>query len=185
MLHEIHKLLAIHKHQPQDLPPGDHARAAVLTPLFEHKGELGIILIRRSENIGVHRGQIGFPGGMQEPGDDEDLLKTALREAEEELGIIPEDITVLGRLSDRHTVVSGILVSPFVGHIPFPYSFSSDPIEVASFHSTPVKTLLETREEAEGSFDLPVPVYLLGSLPVWGLTARIIMELAEVLEPVL
>ncbi|TNF48332.1 CoA pyrophosphatase [bacterium] len=185
MLDQVQKLLATHKSEPQDLPAGAHTRAAIVAPLFEHNGELGIVLIKRSESIGIHRGQIGFPGGMVEPGDNQDLLQTALREAEEELGIIPSEITILGRLSDRHTVVSGILVSPFVGEIPFPYSFSPDPVEVESYHSIYLKSLLETREEALRSFDLPEPVYLLGNLPVWGLTARIIVELAAVLEPVL
>ncbi len=178
-------MLTTHKLLPQDLPTGTHTRAAVVAPLFEYNGELGIVLIKRSENIGVHRGQIGFPGGMVEPRDNQDLLQTALREAEEELGIIPSEITILGRLSDRHTVVSGILVSPFVGEISFPYSFSPDPFEVESFHSISLKSLLETRQGAERSFDLPEPVYLLRTFPVWGLTARIIMELADVLEPVL
>jgi len=185
MLNEIQKLLTVHQFQTRDLAGDDHARAAVLVPLFEYNGELGIVLIKRAENMGVHRGQIGFPGGMQEPVDNDDLLLTALRESEEELGILPSDINVLGRLSDRHTIVSGILVSPFVGWIPFPYSFSSDPVEVASFHSTSLQSLLETREQAEGSTDLPEPVYLLGELQVWGLTARIIEELVGVLGPVL
>jgi 8-oxo-dGTP pyrophosphatase MutT (NUDIX family) len=185
MLDQVKKLLATHEPRFQDLPAGAHTRAAVVVPLFEHRGELGIVLIKRSENIGLHRGQIGFPGGMVEPVDNQDLLQTALREAEEELGIIPSDITILGRLGDRHTVVSGILVSPFVGEIPFPYSFSPDPFEVESFHSISLESLLETQETAESSFDLPVPIYLLGTFPAWGLTARIIEELADVLEPVL
>jgi len=185
MLDQVQRLLAAHEHLPQDFPAGTHTKAAVVAPLFERNGELGIVLIKRSENIGVHRGQIGFPGGMVEPGDNQDLLQTALREAEEELGIIPSEVTILGRLSDRHTVVSNILVSPFVGEISFPYSFSPDPVEVESFHSIFLKSLLETRQEAEGSFDLPEPIYLLGTFPVWGLTARIIEELTVVLEPVL
>lgn len=185
MLDRTRKLLSSHEHQAKSPPEGVEARAAVLVPLFEYRGALGVVLIKRSERMGTHRGQIGFPGGMVEPADREDLLSTALREAEEELGILPSDIDILGRLSDRHTVASGILVSPFVGWIPFPYSFSSDPVEVASFYSSPLKSLLETREEGENSFDLPGPVYLLGTYPVWGLTGRILMELAEVLEPVL
>ncbi len=160
-------------------------RAAVLVPLYVVDEEMGIVLIRRSDEIGLHRGQMGFPGGMVDPGDNGDLRGTALREAEEELRIDPAHVRIMGKMSDRNTVVSGILVTPFVGIIPFPYNFTPDPGEIQGVHTTGLNALIRTSKKAEGAFDLPPPVYLLDGQPVWGLTARIITDLTGVLRPVL
>ncbi len=96
--------------------------AAVLVPLFYDGNEFHILLTRRSENVPHHKGQISFPGGQPHK-KDSDLLQTALRESWEEIGLKPEDVQVIGELDDTPTLTSGFIITPFVGIIPYPYSF--------------------------------------------------------------
>ncbi len=161
------------------------AQSAVIVPLFLAAEELGILIIERSDHVKLHRGQMGFPGGMMEDRDDGDLLRTAIRETEEELGILSDQINILGRLKTRKTYSTGITVTPFVGSIPFPYTFSPDPLEVKSMHTASLVQLLETVQRKDNQFKLPPPVYSIDERPVWGLTAGIFTELAQVLGPVL
>jgi len=91
--------------------------AAVLIPLFERRGELHVVYIRRSDHVASHRGQVAFPGGRVDPVD-ATLLDAALREAHEEVGIPPSIVQVIGALPTMQTTTSGIVVAPFVGVIP-------------------------------------------------------------------
>ena len=100
---------------------GTRRRAAVLVPLFVRDGGLWIVFTLRTESLGAHAGQISFPGGSEEPGD-RTLFHTALRETQEELGIRPEDVVPLGRLSPIATV-TGFYVEPFVAALPQPYEW--------------------------------------------------------------
>jgi len=168
----------------QDPSPGP-ANSAVLVLLFSYSGRIWTTFIRRSETVGLHRGQMGFPGGMSEPEDEGDLLRTALRETEEEIGLFPEDVEIAGTLSLRPTLKTGLRVQPFVGIIPWPYRFFPDPLEIRSIHYAPLKELGRSVEGEENSFGLLPPVYPVDGLPVWGLTARIVTELLEVLGPVI
>jgi len=161
------------------------AQSAVIVPLFTVAEEIGILIIGRSDHVKLHRGQMGFPGGMMEDKDDGDLLRTAARETDEELGIFSDQIDILGKLKTRKTYTTGIVVTPFVGVIPFPYTFSPDPLEVKSMHTSSLVRLLKTVQGEDNQFDLPPPVYTIDERPVWGLTAGILAELAQVLEPVL
>ncbi len=161
------------------------AQSAVIVPLFMVAEEIGILIIGRSDHVKLHRGQMGFPGGMMEDKDDGDLLRTAARETDEEVGIFSDQINILGKLKTRKTYTTGIVVTPFVGSIPFPYTFSPDPMEVKSMHTASLVQLLNTVQGKDNQFDLPPPVYTIDERPVWGLTASILAELAQVLEPVL
>ena len=176
MLHSIKNTLK--DYRPRDL--AREANSAVLIPLFENNGSVGLVLIHRSETKGLHRGQMGFPGGMVEPGDNGDLLRTALRESQEEIMIFPEDVQVIGELEQRQTIVSELTVKPFVGIIPYPYNFSRDPVEVQGTYTEDLKTLAESVITGKNSFELPPPVYPVKGMPVWGLTAKMITELLEV-----
>lgn len=178
MLHKIAK--ALQDYRPHDLHR--KARAAVLVPLFDDGRGPGLVLIRRSEEIRLHRGQMGFPGGMVEEGDRGDLLLTALREAEEEIGLRRDDVRIIGELAQRRTILSDLTVKPYVGSIPFPYSFSPDPREVQSTHVAVLASLRRDVLTGPNTFDLPPPVYPVDGLPVWGLTAGMITELLEVLR---
>ena len=173
---------AFKDHQPHELH--QKANSAVLIPLYEYNGNIGLVLIHRSETTGLHRGQMGFPGGMIESGDGGDLLQTALRESEEEINLFHEDVEIIGELSQRQTIVSELTVKPFVGIIPYPYSFSPDPIEVQSTNTATLNSLVNDVITGDNSFELPPPIYPVNGKPVWGLTAKIISELLEVVGAV-
>jgi 8-oxo-dGTP pyrophosphatase MutT (NUDIX family) len=164
------------------VPPGGARRSGVLVPLFVRDRVLWVVFTRRTDTLEHHRGQISFPGGAEEPGDG-DLSHTALRETEEELGVRPADVKVLGPLSPIVTVTD-FYVEPFVGAIPQPYVFSPAEDEIAEVLEVPVGALrdpsiketkfLPGREE-------PVDFYHHGNNVIWGATARILAELLEAL----
>lgn len=172
-----------HYRIPADARSAEAPNAAVLVPLFEHRNRIWVIFIRRSENIGLHRGQMGFPGGMSEDSDGGDPLRTALREAEEEIGLFPSDVEIAGALSLRPTLKSGLKVQPFVGFIPWPYRFSPDPLEIKSVHYASLAEVAGSVMGEGNSFGLIPPVYPVDGFPVWGLTGRILEELIGVLGP--
>ena len=159
-------------------------RTAVLVPLFVRDGVLRVLLTRRTETVEHHRGQISFPGGVEEEGDGT-LLATALRETEEELGIAAGHVRYLGALSPLKTVTD-FYVEPFVGAIPHPYSFRPAEAEIAEVIEAPIPALLdpkalETRLLPER--DEPTLFYRHGEHVIWGATARMLKELLDALRP--
>jgi 8-oxo-dGTP pyrophosphatase MutT (NUDIX family) len=120
----------------------DHyRRAAVLIPMLEIELEWYVLLTQRSHALVEHKGQVAFPGGARES-QDTDLCSTALREMQEEIGVKPEDVDVLGHLGDM-PVVTGYLVRPYVGHIPWPYSLEISNDEVHSVFMIPLYWLAD------------------------------------------
>ncbi|UCF88911.1 MAG: CoA pyrophosphatase [bacterium] len=178
MLTTIRKKLE--EYQPEDLPV--RANASVLVPLFEDSRGTGLVLIHRAKDSGPHSGQMGFPGGMVEVRDRGDLLATALRESREEIGVRPEDVQILGTLSQRRTVLTSLTVKPFVGVIPYPYQFRPDPAEVQSVSTAFLEDLAKGAMTHENPYDLPPPIYPVDGKPVWGLTAKMITELLEIIK---
>jgi 8-oxo-dGTP pyrophosphatase MutT (NUDIX family) len=184
LLERLHARLAAL--QPRDLPPHPHKRAAVLIPLFRHQEVPTMLLTKRTENVERHKGQISFPGGGEEP-DDVDLRATALRETYEEIGLPPERVAVWGRLDEVETVVSGFAVTPYVGFIPWPVPLRLNPNETAEIVTVPLSVFLEPSNlrsqqvERDGRpcnllfYDYPPHV-------IWGVTARIIHRLVDVLR---
>jgi len=120
--------------------PG-RVQSAVLLPLYNRDGQDHIVFIKRTETVGVHKGQISFPGGSREESDGT-MLDTALRESHEEIGLKPEDVEVLGELDDEITTTSNFIVTPFVGMIPWPYRFIMSEIEVDEVIEVPIPALL-------------------------------------------
>jgi len=124
--------------------PGRHGAptpAAVLVPLINRDDGLTVLFTERSRDLPDHPGQISFPGGRVEPGD-ADAGIAALREAEEEVGLSRERVTLLGRLEPYETV-TGYRVTPVVGWVEPPVEIKADPLEVAEVFEVPLAFLLE------------------------------------------
>lgn len=167
--------------QQADRP--DFRRAAVLLPLYLSEAGPHLVLTKRTELVPTHKGQISFPGGGFEEADG-DLLTTALRETQEEIGLRPEDVEIVGTLDDTVTVTSRHVVRPFVGFVPHPYPFRLDPFETERLIHLPVSALLrgapfreETWEREGGA--VTVLFYDHDGDTVWGLTARILKQFIE------
>lgn len=155
-------------------------------PVFERDGTTYLLLTKRTETVEHHKGQISFPGGGEEPGD-ASLRETALRETYEEIGLEPSTVEILGRLDEVETVVSGFAVTPFVGAIPPPNRLRPNPNEIDEIVTLPLAIFQEPgRVRAERVVRAGRVVDLLyyncGRWTVWGLTARIIRNLLDVLE---
>jgi len=116
--------------------------AAILFPLVDHPEGCRVLLTRRTDHLHDHPGQISFPGGRVESGDIS-LHHTALREAEEEIGLPPESVEILGELPPYATV-TGFLIHPVVARLTPPLSLVTDPFEVAEAFEVPLGFLLDS-----------------------------------------
>lgn len=161
--------------------------AAVLIGFFYSEGKWGFPLIHRAEDGYVHSGQIGFPGGRAEPG--ETMVETALREAWEEIGLNPDHVDVIGRLSPLPIPVSRFMVHPIVGVINHPPELKKNPAEVRSVFIVSIDELLnpeiiqyENRQLKQQV--MRVPFFKMHKHKVWGATAMILSELKSVLESI-
>jgi 8-oxo-dGTP pyrophosphatase MutT (NUDIX family) len=161
--------------------------AAVLVPLFEKDRAAHVLLTRRASELRRQPGQISFPGGRVDPGD-ESTLATALREAHEEVGLDPERVQVLGELSEQLVVVTGFRLTPWVGHVPYPYPFAPHPGEVEEILEVPLDHLVRPgthRAETREVFGMmhEIHFFSLGRDTVWGATARVLWELLAIWSP--
>ncbi len=158
--------------------------AAVLVPLTIYKDEWHVLYTRRTDKVESHKGQVSFPGGACDEGETTPE-QTALREAEEEIGMRPADVKVLGRLSQLITI-SSYRVSPIVGVIPWPYAFKVSGVEVARVFTIPLLWLANRNNywefslrESERSLIAYHPFD--GEL-LWGATARMTVNFLKTLE---
>jgi 8-oxo-dGTP pyrophosphatase MutT (NUDIX family) len=162
--------------------------AAVLIPLLFHDNEWHILYIRRTKNRNDrHGGQVAFPGGRNDPEDSNPTI-TALREAQEEVGLNPSDIKILGQLSNIRTITN-YLVTPIVGRIPWPYPLKLAVDEVSRAFTIPLNWLADpnNREIRQRSLppprpSIPVIYYMVFDGEVlWGASARITLNLLKAL----
>lgn len=164
-------------------PVTDEERdAAVLVPVIERDGEFHLLFTKRADHLGEHPGQMSFPGGGREPSD-ADLQATALREANEEIGIDPAEVEFVGQLDDIRTITR-YAVSPFVARVP-DRTYVPDEREVAEITILPVAALLdhsnyesERREHHEYGESI-VHFFHVNDYTVWGATARILVQFLE------
>jgi len=161
------------------------ARAAVLVPLFEKEGECHILFTKRTDQVKYHKGEISFPGGVFDEGDLE-LERTALREADEEIGVKENDVHLMGVLDDIVTITE-FIVTPFVGHIPYPYPFKTSPVEIAEMIEVPLPSLLEKdcfseREIIRMGRREMVYAFQYKDHVIWGATARILKQFLELIR---
>ena len=176
---EIAARLDAREREAVEVPEG-RRRAAVLVPLFVRDGELRVLLTRRTDTVEHHRGQISFPGGVEEE-EDETPWATAMRETEEELGIAPGDVRLLGALTPLATVTD-FFVEPFVGAIPYPHVLRPAAAEIAEVIDVPVAALLDPKALERRLLpgrEEPTLFYLHGSHVIWGATARMLKELLD------
>ncbi len=168
-----------------------YRRAAVLLLIYQRAGEDYVIFTRRTHAVEHHKGQISLPGGAQDP-TDPDTVYTALRETQEELGVDPTLVAVVGALPDVYVPVSGFIITPVVarmkqGQEPVEIVFSPNPHEVAEVIEVPLRAL---RDEAIHRTELRtvngltqhIHYYTYGPYEIWGATGRIIFEFLESFE---
>jgi len=170
---------AVAEHAPRTVT-GEARESAVLAPVLRRDGADHLLFTKRADHLGEHAGQMSFPGGGREP-EDADLLATALREANEEVGLRAEEATVVGRLDDIVTVTD-YSIRPFVGVVP-DRTYVPDEEEVAEIAVLPVAGLTdpdnyehEVREHPEFG-ELRIHYFHVGGYTVWGATGRILAQL--------
>lgn len=159
--------------------------AAVLVPLVNRPDGLTVMLTKRTAHLAHHPGQISFPGGRLEAGDNGDLVTCALRETAEEVGLEPARVHVLGRLDDYITG-TGFIVTPVVGLIEPPFQLAPDSFEVAEVFEVPLAFVLDQtnhslqQREVRGR-QRPFWALTWNDRLIWGATAGILVNLSEVL----
>ncbi len=166
-------------------PAGTYKHASVLIPLSIEKGRCNVILTKRTDTVEHHKGQISFPGGRVDDGD-RSLEDTALREAEEEIGLARGDVKILGRIDDALTIVSNFIIHPFVGMIPPNYRFKLSRAEVERVLKVPLD-LFFTQMQDNYPFDFEgmtytTPALVYGRDVIWGATARIMKNFVAIFD---
>lgn len=174
-----------HDLNPDMPPPEKLIPAAVLVPLVARDGGMTVLLTRRTANMSSHGGQVSFPGGRIDAGD-ADAVAAALREAEEEIGLAPRHVAPLGRL-DTYVTRTGYEVVPVVGLVTPPFDLVRNPHEVAAIFEAPLEFFLDRANHRLGSrvyegvlryfYEMPW-----GEHHIWGATAGMLVNLAEVLS---
>ncbi|GHC29719.1 coenzyme A pyrophosphatase [Kushneria pakistanensis] len=174
------------QHRLKDYRParleGSHPRAAVLMPIINHDAPT-LLLTRRNARLSSHAGQVAFPGGKLDPEDD-GLQACALRESFEEIGLPPEQVTLLGRLSERFSA-NGMIVTPFVGLIEPDTPFTPNPDEIdVIFEVELARLMTDPRQHTDVIYDDEtcwyVPSYTILEHTLWGLSAMMVVELLNV-----
>jgi 8-oxo-dGTP pyrophosphatase MutT (NUDIX family) len=161
--------------------------AAVLVPLYLDSGALHAVFTKRRDDLKRHAGEISFPGGRQDfP--DEDLRTTALRETEEEIGLAPTDVEVVGALEPVGTFVTNYKIHSFVGVIRPGHAWTPQPTEVEEVLELSLPDLVagfESKRLLKKGVPIKTPTYTVGRHFVWGATARIVEHLLGRVAPLM
>jgi len=174
-----------HDLNPGWTPPSTELRpAAVLVPLVDRAGGMSVLLTQRTAHLSAHAGQISFPGGRIETSD-RDATEAALRETEEEVGLTRDHVTLIGRL-DTYVTGTGFEITPLVGIVRVPFPLTPDPFEVAEVFEVPLSFVLDPNNHRRMTRILDQRTRIFFVLPyenryIWGATAGMLVNLAEVL----
>ncbi|MBL8698470.1 MAG: CoA pyrophosphatase [Alphaproteobacteria bacterium] len=173
-----------HESDPALQPAGPLVKAAVLVPLVERGVDTTILLTRRTAHLTAHAGQISFPGGRIEP-EDPSPAHGALREAEEEIGLPPAQVELIGQL-DTYITRTGFEVTPVIGLVSGPLSLKPDPFEVAEVFEVPLAFAIDPRNRERRSREFKGGMREFWAIPfgeyvIWGATAGMLVNLSEVL----
>jgi 8-oxo-dGTP pyrophosphatase MutT (NUDIX family) len=164
---------------------GGSVDAAVLVPLYLDSGDLHAVFTKRRDDLSHHAGEISFPGGRKDfP--DEDLRLTALREAEEEIGLPPNEVEVVGALPPVGTFVTNYKIHPFVGVIKPGHAWVPQPTEVEVILELSLPDLIaghEMKRLVRKGVPFKTPTYTVDGNLIWGATARIVQHLLERVGP--
>jgi 8-oxo-dGTP pyrophosphatase MutT (NUDIX family) len=182
---ELEQLLLTAEEAVELTAPGKLV-AAVLIPLYVERGRLVAVFTKRGSELRRHAGEISFPGGRRDS--DEDLWETALREAEEEIGLSRERVSLAGALPPTSTIVTNYVVYPFVGMIEPGGPFDPNPCEVESVVELALADLaasFERKRLIRRGVPIKTGTYTIGDHLIWGATARILAMLLERLDPLL
>jgi 8-oxo-dGTP pyrophosphatase MutT (NUDIX family) len=155
--------------------------AAVLVPIYGWPQRPGLVFTERRSDLRRHAGEISFPGGRQDHAD-EDLRRTALREAEEEIGLEPEQVELVGALPPIGTYVTSYRVHPFVGLIPEGLDLRPNPDEVATvlnFELEQLRGAYAMRRLVRRGVPIRTPTFEIDRHLIWGATGRILRDLLE------
>jgi 8-oxo-dGTP pyrophosphatase MutT (NUDIX family) len=161
--------------------------AAVLVPLYLDSGDLHAVFTKRREDLRRHAGEISFPGGRQDH-PDEDLRRTALREADEEIGLPPDAVELVGALPPTGTFVTSYRIHPFVGVIEPGRAWRPQPTEVEEVLELSLPDLargFEMKRLIRKGVPIKTPAYTVNGNLIWGATARIVQQLLERLAPLM
>jgi 8-oxo-dGTP pyrophosphatase MutT (NUDIX family) len=161
--------------------------AAVLVPLYLDGNEFHVVFTRRHEELRRHGGEISFPGGRREEGE-RDLRATALREAQEEIGLPPEAVAIVGALQPTPTLATGYAVYPFVGMIEPGRRWTLSTNEVAEVIELSLPALLSgyaRRRLVRRGVPIRTDTYCVDEHLIWGATARILSDLFDRIGPLL
>lgn len=161
--------------------------SAVLVPVYLADGEPHVVLTRRRADLRRHAGEISFPGGRREPAD-ATLVATALREAQEEIGLDRNAVSIAGQLTPTSTFVTNYAIHPFVGAIEPQPAWTVNAAEVDAVLELPLRALRLARGTTEitrRGFTFETDAYELAGHMIWGATARILDELIARLAPIL
>ncbi len=180
--------IMVPQRDPKPDMPTSFRESAVLSLIYPFEEMLHLVLMKRSEGGRTHSGQMSFPGGRKEP-EDPSLVFTALREAEEELGIPAQEVEVLGNLTQLYIPHSNFLVAPVVGYLDRRPTFRLSEHEVASILEIPLQDLLQLCD-----WEVYVPIslgkqakvksFVVENQVVWGATAMILYELLSIVKQI-
>jgi 8-oxo-dGTP pyrophosphatase MutT (NUDIX family) len=175
---------SLSRRQKKHIVDPNRVPSAVLVPVYYKEGQYHVLFIKRAETVKTHKGQISFPGGTYQEGD-RTMLDTARRESTEEIGLMANDVEVLGELDDITTLTSNYIVSPFVAFFTWPYQFKLDGREIEEIIEMPITALLDrdclqAGMRTAGDNVVTSYSYHYQDRVIWGATARILKQFLDI-----